>query len=209
MTSPSVSAILMELPLHARNSQEQSRLKRSSDCGIGNPKRVCPAHLLGRAQSAIIRLAVDVKLFQYLKDAGDAGLTPTAFSQKTQVDSIILKRLTRHLVAMNLVSFQNGMFYATKLSNGLAEENYQHSINFCYDVSRPLMNSFPGYFKKSEYNSPTLGGTDGPFQDAHKTNLAFFEWLVATPPHLQLFNSFMSAYRAGKPDWHEFYPVTE
>lgn len=110
---------------------------------------------------------------------------------------------------MNLVSFHNGAFYATKLSNGLAAENYQHSINFCYDVARPSFNGFPEYFKNSEYNSPTLGGTDGPFQEAHKTNLPFFEWLVATPPHLQHFDSFMSAYRAGKPNWHEFYPVAE
>jgi hypothetical protein len=145
------------------------------------------------AQSAIIRIAVDVKFFQHLKDAGDAGLTLSAFSQRTGVDSTLLQLLTRHLVAMNLVSFHNGAFYATKLTNGLAAENYQHSINFCYDVARSSFNGFPEYFKKSEYNYPTLGGTDGPFQEAHKTTLPFFEWLVATPPHLQNFDSFMSA----------------
>ena len=78
-----------------------------------------------------------------------------------------------------------------------------------YDVARPSFNGFPEYSKKSEYSSPTLGGTDGPFQEAHKTNLSFFEWVLETPPYLQHFDSFMSAYRAGKPDWHEFYPVTE
>ncbi|KAI2710175.1 hypothetical protein CBS147332_5876 [Penicillium roqueforti] len=161
------------------------------------------------AQSAIIRLAVDVKLFQCLKDAGDTGLTPSAFSQKTQIDNILLQRLTRHLVAMNLVKFHDGVFYATKLSNSLAAENYQSSISFCYDVARPSFNGFPEYFKKSEYSSPTLGGTDGPFQEAHKTNLPFFKWLLETPPHQEHFDSFMSAYRAGKLDWHDFYPVAE
>ncbi|OQE42078.1 hypothetical protein PENCOP_c004G03679 [Penicillium coprophilum] len=161
------------------------------------------------AQSAIIRIAVDVKIFQCLKEAGDEGLTPTAFSQKTQVDSALLQRLTRHLVAMNLVSFHNGAFHATELCNGLAEENYEHSISFCYDVTRPIFNGFPEYFKNSKYGSPTLGGTDGPFQETHRTSLPFFEWLVTKPPHLQHFDSFMSAYRAGKPDWHDFYPVAE
>ncbi|KAJ5787522.1 hypothetical protein N7457_002512 [Penicillium paradoxum] len=161
------------------------------------------------AQSAILRLAVDVKLFQHLKDAGDAGLTPVAFSQKTGVDNALLQRLARHLVSMNLLSFHHGAFHATALSNGLAAENYQHSMRFCYDAARPSFNGFPEYFKNSEYKSPTLGGTDGPFQEAHKTSLPFFEWLVATPPHLQHFNSFMTAYRAGKPDWHAFYPVAE
>ncbi|KAJ5143775.1 uncharacterized protein N7515_002562 [Penicillium bovifimosum] len=161
------------------------------------------------AQSAIIRLAVDVKLFQCLQEAGDAGLTPSALSEKVGVDNALLQRLVRHLVAMNVVSFQDGLFRATKLSNGLAAENYQHSISICYDATRPSFNGFPEYFKKIGYKSPTLGGTDGPWQAAHNTELRFFDWLVATPPHLQHFDSFMTAYRAGKPDWHEFYPVAE
>lgn len=110
---------------------------------------------------------------------------------------------------MNLLAFHDGAFHATRLSNDLAAENFQHSISFCYDAARPSFNGFPEYFKKTEYKSPTLGGTDGPFQEAHKTRLLFFDWLVATPPHLQHFDSFMSAYRAGKADWHDFYPVTE
>ncbi|KAE8143758.1 putative O-methyltransferase [Aspergillus pseudotamarii] len=161
------------------------------------------------AQSAIIRLAVDVKLFQHLQEAGDAGLTPDALALKTGVDAVLLSRLARHLVAMNLLAFHDGAFHGTRLSNDLAAENFQHSISFCYDASRPSFNAFPKYFEKTEYKSPTLGGTDGPFQEAHKTQLPFFEWLVATPPHLQHFDSFMSAYRAGKADWHEFYPVAE
>jgi hypothetical protein len=51
----------------------------------------------------------------------------------------------------------------------------------------------------------------GPFQAAHKSDLAFFDWLVATPPHLEEFSAFMSAYRAGKANWYDkgFYPVPE
>ena len=95
------------------------------------------------------------------------------------------------------------------MSNDLAADNFQHGICYCYDVIRPSVNAFPNYFKRNEYKSPSLDGTDGPFQEAHKTELPFFEWLVATPPHLHHFDSFMGAYRAGKPDWFEFYPVTE
>ncbi|PYH88653.1 putative O-methyltransferase [Aspergillus ellipticus CBS 707.79] len=163
------------------------------------------------AQSAIIRMAVDVKLFQHLKDADDAGLGASALSTKTGVDVVLLQRLTRHLVAMHLLKYHNDAFHATPLSNGLAEEKYQHSLSFCYNAARPSFNGFPDFFKRAEYKSPTIGGTDGPFQDAHNTQLAFFEWLVATPPHLQHFDSFMSAYRAGKPNWYDpgFYPVAE
>lgn len=160
--------------------------------------------------SAIIRLAVDVRLFQHLKDAGGAGLSALALSEKTGVDVALLQRLVRHLVSMHLVTFHNGAFHATRLSNDLAEERYQHSISFCYDAARPSFNGFPEFFKKTEYRSPALGALDGPFQDAHKTQLPFFEWLLSTPPHLQQFDSFMTAYRAGKTDWHEpgYYPVS-
>jgi hypothetical protein len=161
--------------------------------------------------SANIRIAVDVKLFQHLKEAGDAGLSPEALSEKTGVDLVLLGRLARHLVAMYLITFHKGSFYGTTLSNGLAEQNYQESLCFCYDAARPSFNGFPAYFKKNEYKPPVPGGIDGPFQEAHNTQKPFFEWLVATPPHLQHFDSFMSAYRAGKANWYDtgFYPVAE
>ena len=161
--------------------------------------------------SATIRLAVDVKLLQHLKEAGDAGLSPSALAEKTGIDVVLLQRLTRHLVAMNLVTYHDGAFHATTLSNGLAEENYQHSISFCYDTARPSFNGFPEFFKKTQYKSPALGSIEGPFQDAHESQLPFFEWLVATPPNLQHFGSFMTAYRAGKANWYDpgFYPVSE
>jgi hypothetical protein len=116
----------------------------------------------------------------------------------------------RHLAAMRLVSFTDGRLHGTTLSNGLAEQKYQDSISFCYDVARPSFNGFPEYFKRTGYKTPT-SLTDGPFQSAHNTKLPFFDWLVVTPPHMSHFNSFMSAYRAGKANWYNtgFYPVSE
>lgn len=161
--------------------------------------------------SAILRIAVDVHLFQHLKEAGDDGLSPSDLAEKTGVDVNLLQRLLRHLVTTHLITYFDGKFHGTTQSNNLAEERFQRSISFCYDVARPSFNNFPEYFKKTEYKHPTIGGIDGPFQDAHKTQLSFFEWLVKTPTYLQYFDSFMSAYRAGKQHWYEprFYPVAE
>lgn len=116
----------------------------------------------------------------------------------------------RHLIAMKIVSFSNGKFLGTALSHGLAADNYQKSLDFCYDVARPSFNGFPEFFKKTNYALPT-SLTDGPFQAAHGTDQAFFPWLVATPPHLDEFDAFMSAYRAGKANWYDpgYYPVAE
>jgi hypothetical protein len=111
---------------------------------------------------------------------------------------------------MKLITFRNGKVYGSQLSDGLAAENYQQSIDFCYDVARPSFNHFPEFFKKNGYQVPARAD-EGPFQAAHGSNLPFFEWLVATPPHLNEFSAFMSAYRAGKANWWDkgFYPVVE
>jgi hypothetical protein len=160
--------------------------------------------------SANIKVAVEVKLFQHLRDVRDEGIRAEDLAQKTGVDVVLLQRMMHHFIAMKVVSSSNGKFRSTFLSDGLAADNYQRSINFLYDVARPSFNGFPDYFKKTNYRLPT-SLTDGPFQAAHKTNLAFFPWLVVTPPHLNEFDMFMSSYRAGKTNWHDpgFYPVAE
>lgn len=127
------------------------------------------------------------------------------------VESVIIQRLARHLVAMNVLAFNDGLFYSTPLSDALAAENFQNSISFCYDVARPPLNELPQYFKKNEYRDPASGEKSGLFQSAHATDLGPFEWFIATPPYMEYFSSFMTAYRAGKKDWFEegFYPVSE
>ena len=99
------------------------------------------------AKSAHCKLAVDVKVFQHLRDAGDAGISPEGLADKTGVQLPLLLRLMRHLVAMHMVSLPDGKFHATPLSDGLAEEKYQDSIAFCYDVARPSFNGSPDFFK--------------------------------------------------------------
>lgn len=162
------------------------------------------------ALSAHCKFAVDVQLFQHLRDAGADGIGLEDLAQKTAVDPMLLQRILRHLIAMKMLSFSHGRYHGTPLSDGLAAQNYQKSLDFCYDVARPSFNGFPAFFSKTGYKMPT-SLTDGPFQDAHGTKLPFFEWLVATPPHLDEFDNFMSAYRAGKASWYDdgFYPVAD
>ncbi|QDS74400.1 hypothetical protein FKW77_005672 [Venturia effusa] len=162
------------------------------------------------ALAAHCKIAGQVKLFQHLKEAGDAGLSLAGLAEKTGVDIALLPRIVRHLVATNVVSFHDSKVYGTRLSDGLAAENYKQSIDFCYDVARPSFNSFPNFFEKNGYKVPA-DANKGPFQAAHDTGLPFFGWLVETPPHLDEFAAFMSAYRFGKANWFDknFYPVAE
>ncbi|KAK8044323.1 hydroxyindole O-methyltransferase [Apiospora rasikravindrae] len=199
MSSPSVSALLERIAVAGKayeNSQEPGSREELIDLSQSLVAALeIPSEFIQRsfwsepAKSAHIRLAVDVDLFQHLRAAG--------------------ARLLRHLAATKLVVYgKDGKWRGTPLTDGLADQKYQHSIAFCYDVARPSFNGFPAYFRETGYKQPT-SLTDGPFQAAHGTKLPFFDWLVATPPHLAHFDSFMSAYRAGKPDWWDFYPVAE
>ncbi|KAL4819588.1 S-adenosyl-L-methionine-dependent methyltransferase [Aspergillus spinulosporus] len=216
----SVSAIIESLKAAGKAYEQNEAGSRETLIDLGRAlvtRLEIPSEFLQRtfwaepAQSAIIRMAVDTGLFQHLREAGPEGLCAESLSQKTGIDSPLLERLARHLVAMYLLSYKNGAFRATGLSNGLAEENYQHSIRFCYDTVRPSFNGFPAYFKVRGYRSPKVGTMDGPFQNAHRSTLPFFDWLVTNPPNLQHFNSFMTAYRADKANWFDegFYPVKE
>ncbi|RAK78798.1 putative O-methyltransferase [Aspergillus fijiensis CBS 313.89] len=220
MTNPSVSTILEDLAAagKAYNQAEPGSREALIDRSRALVAALeMPSEFIQRsfwaepAMSAIIRIAVDVQLFQLLRDAGEAGLSPSELADKTGVDVVLLQRLTRHLVAMYLISFHHGAFHGTALSDQLAADNYQDSISFCYDTARPSFNNFPAFFQSTHYRSPTVGSLDGPFQRAHHTPLHFFDWLVANPPNLPHFDSFMSAYRAGKPNWCDpgFYPVAD
>ncbi|KUI53281.1 Demethylsterigmatocystin 6-O-methyltransferase [Cytospora mali] len=164
------------------------------------------------ALSGINRIAVDLKLFQHLRDAGERGLTIDELASKTGAEAALLARLMRHVVAMRLLSFAEGRLLATPLSNGLAEDNFQKTIEFCYDCTRPSFSSFPEYFKLHDYKD-RVTPIDGPFQFAlsREKPLHFFPWLEANPPNLSRFASYMSAYRAGHSRWWDtgFYPVKE
>ncbi|KAK2741718.1 hypothetical protein FQN55_008217 [Onygenales sp. PD_40] len=74
----------------------------------------------------------------------------------------LLNRVMRHMAAIHMISIEDGKFHATPLSNGLAEDNYQRTIEFCYDVARPSFNGMPEYWKQTDYKQPT-SLIDGPY----------------------------------------------
>ncbi|KAM0188250.1 hypothetical protein ACHAPA_007669 [Fusarium lateritium] len=154
-----------------------------------------------------LEVANNTKLFQYLKKA-DNGISTEALAEQTGISVPLLERFMRHFLAHKVVYFLKPTgWHATHLSNTLAEENYQHSITFCQRAAAKSFLNFPDHFDKADHQPPSL--TNGPFQYAHNTSLSFFDWLLANPPYVDWFGSFMSVYRAGNPDWWTFYPVNQ
>lgn len=140
---------------------------------------------------------------------GVNGLTIDELASKTGAEAALLSRLTRHLVAMKLLYFEDGRLQATTLSDGLAEDNFPETIEFCYDCTRPSFNCFPEYFKLKGYKN-AMTSIDGPYQFAlsREKPMHFFPWLESHPPNLARFASFMSTHHIGHENWWVpgFYP---
>ncbi|KAI9687301.1 MAG: hypothetical protein M1822_002344 [Bathelium mastoideum] len=162
------------------------------------------------ARSAHCRIAIELKLFEAVKESGAQGISARELSSKTSADEVLVARIMKHLAATFIVhETEAGLYEATTFSNALTEPNFRDGIIYTYEVAGPSYRALPNYLKSVSYKNPTEL-TNGPFQFAHKTQLPFFAWLDQNPPYLALFNSYMSAYRAGKWSWVDpgFYPFT-
>jgi len=73
-------------------------------------------------------------------------------------------------------------------------------------ATRSLAN-LPFYLERTGMHN--VSGAPGPFQDAHKTEMGMFPWLMSDPPMMTNFNNFMSGQRMNRTDWYDFFPVDE
>jgi hypothetical protein len=160
--------------------------------------------------SPLLAVAVQIELFQRLRDAGPAGLSTDALSIRSPYHKHQLERILRHLQASSVIDFSHGVWLATDLSNEFATPHFQSSILFCHYTTRQAFNGLPEYFTRMAKEESSA--VPSPFQIGMKsTEENFFLWLAANPTQASYFNHFMQAYRAGNAMWFEsdFYPVSE
>ncbi|KAL8818105.1 MAG: hypothetical protein Q9191_008014, partial [Dirinaria sp. TL-2023a] len=160
------------------------------------------------ARTAAVRFAVDLDLFETLKEA-DQPLSAGQLAKSSDADPALIARTMKHLAAMKIVSEDGGNGYtSTATSDALTLPEYRDGIIYTYDVAGPSFRNLPSYLKKTKYSNPTKLD-DGPFQEAHGTNVPFFAWLGQNPVYLAAFNHYMGGYRKGKASWMDpgFFPV--
>ncbi|KAF2771887.1 putative hydroxyindole O-methyltransferase, partial [Teratosphaeria nubilosa] len=160
--------------------------------------------------SPILVVAVQLELFQKLRDAGEAGIATDDLCLNSPYHKHQVERILRHLKATNVIDTTGrGVWRSTALSNGLAKPHFQNSILFCHYISRQAFNGYPEYFSRLSQEEPSQ--VPGPFQIGLQTDLPFFDYLGTHPPNGSYFNHFMKAYREGNTMWFEpeLYPVAE
>ncbi|MCJ1414442.1 hypothetical protein MMC32_000768 [Xylographa parallela] len=168
------------------------------------------------ARFAASQIAIDLKIFEKLKEAGGQGLSVSELEKATKADAALLAipesaRTMKHLASMNIVSEKSiDVFTSTTLSNAFTEPKFRDGITYCFNVAAPSFHGMPAYLKATAYKQPH-DIADGPFQYAHNTKVPFFMWLGEHPQYLENFNNYMAGYRAGKVGWTQegFYPVSE
>ncbi|KAF7371025.1 putative O-methyltransferase [Mycena sanguinolenta] len=163
------------------------------------------------ARTAHCRIAVELKLFEYLKESGPEGISSQDLATRAGAHEVLISRIMKHLAAMKIIREKSPDIYvSSSFSEALTEPKHRDGIIYTYDVAGSSFRNLPEYLKSIKYDLPT-DLTNGPFQAAHKTQLPFFAWIDQNPPYLQFFNSYMSGYRVGKPSWVDpgFYPIPD
>ena len=168
-----------------------------------------PTHL------SIIRMAVEVKLFQAMEGISEAGASSSNIAAKCdkQVDAVLVGRMLRHLAAMGTVrEVAEDTFAPTPTTSAFAESAYQDTILFITDDFQPVLQAVPSYFQQHGLTSPD-SGVDGPFQHAYNCKGSHcFEYFQRSNPEMgRRFASMMDVWSRGRPRWFfdDYYPVKE
>ncbi|KAI0852445.1 putative O-methyltransferase [Daldinia vernicosa] len=102
----------------------------------------------GPARAAHCRMAVDLGIFESLKDSGEVDISGKDLAAKAGADETLIARTLKHLAAMNVVAETGADKYVgTPLSNALTEPKYRDGIIYTYDVAGPSFRGLPEYLK--------------------------------------------------------------
>ncbi|KAF4633855.1 hypothetical protein G7Y89_g4256 [Cudoniella acicularis] len=167
-------------------------------------QRVIHLHLV----LAIIRTALDLKLFNILTDNNDT-IQLDALASKTGADPILLGRILRMLSSLGIVKETGeNCFGANQITRNLSIPEIQAGVYHNYDVFGQVFQVMPGFFEKNGYQNVTETHNTV-FQQAWNTDLSMWAWLHQHPRETAHFNRFMIAQRSSTPNCFNFYPIEE
>lgn len=170
-----------------------------------------PTHL------AVIRLAVEMKLFQAMLTTPSTGENSTSIAARCvpegKVDPILVGRMLRHLAAMATVRETGPDTYApTPTSLAYASPAYQDTVLYIVDDFQPALDAGPSYFRANGFQTPS-SSVDAPLQHAFKCKgTHYFEYFEKFDREMgRRFASMMDVWSMGRQRWFDtdYYPVVE
>ncbi|RAK82263.1 S-adenosyl-L-methionine-dependent methyltransferase [Aspergillus fijiensis CBS 313.89] len=165
--------------------------------------------VFGSHQAMVLRLAVDLGLFDAIAQQGGTATT-AQLAEATGGDELLVSRIMRFLAAINIFEeLAPSTYRTTPLAAAYTSQSPLSAIVIHATYTLVTMSQLPAYFAETGWKSPD-DATNGPFQHTHRTTQTFFEHL-GTNPHLQqAFNAVMSLdFRrsSSAKKWFELYPI--
>ncbi|KAL8941132.1 MAG: hypothetical protein Q9216_002431 [Gyalolechia sp. 2 TL-2023] len=161
-------------------------------------------------QHKVVRVAIDLGLFEYFIEAGPEGRTVDDVVAKTGADEILSPRLLRSLAAIGLLTqLDQNRWASTPRTRACSIPTYRSGLKFINDFIYPVFQKMPESLAKSNYRCPQA--LQGPLQDTYDTKLAGFDFIMEPrwAETLKDCNLFMQGRREGSVSWLEFYPFAE
>ncbi|PYH92920.1 sterigmatocystin 8-O-methyltransferase precursor [Aspergillus ellipticus CBS 707.79] len=163
--------------------------------------------VFGSHRAMVLRLAVDMKLFDVIAQNGGVA-TVSQLAEMTGADEVLIARIARFLTVMNvLTSPRKDTYEATPLSTAFQSSSPLSAGVIHGTLFLSIMSQLPSYFSQTGYKTPS-DAYNSPFQFAFRTTDHFFTWLSQSPVYQQAFNIVMSLdVRRKGPDWFDLFPV--
>ncbi|MCJ1261206.1 hypothetical protein MMC22_001070 [Lobaria immixta] len=206
-----MDALISQVKHEANSADEAGRQKildglRDLAMAIETPADSMQRIMFLHLQIAVVRVGVDIKLFNLLYESDD----PLSLDQLTKItgaDPTLLARLLRFLGSFGIIKeMGKNSFAATNVTQALAKAGYQAGIRHYFDTVGPQYQKLPEFLAATKYQNPT-NNTNTVFQQAWNTDVPAFIWLQQHPEKFDYFNQFMAIRRHGMPIWLSVYPI--
>ncbi|KAF7588263.1 hypothetical protein BBP40_005949 [Aspergillus hancockii] len=156
-------------------------------------------------QNAALRTVIDLNIFPLLLENPNKGLSATRLAESTGAERALIIRLMRVMTALGLcASIEPEVYLPTDKTVALTQPIGRDGVPCIYDLTVPTLARLPEYFREHHYIMPKEYSRS-PMRWA--VGQSQFEWLAQRKHHQNLFNSYMSSRRDGKPSWFDVYPV--
>ncbi|KAL8869656.1 MAG: hypothetical protein Q9174_004105 [Haloplaca sp. 1 TL-2023] len=182
----------LEQPLNTMNrlvflvSEDDSRLLLQAD--LSKP-----------FQHSVARVAIDLKLFKILTEAGACGIELEDIVSKTRAEETLM-------AAHGSSCAENTGQHRAREASGPQSLDRNTPCASLFDFIGPVFQKMPESLAQNGYRCPTA--LQGPLQDAYGTKLSGWGYIME-PQFAHLLanlNVFMQGRRLSNPSWLDFYP---
>ncbi|RMZ75890.1 hypothetical protein DV738_g5206, partial [Chaetothyriales sp. CBS 135597] len=156
-------------------------------------------------EMSVIKSVMNLDIFKRLS-ASPGPLSVQTLAAPSGADPRLLGRLLRYLASRGFIAeTSQDHFTANHASRTFCDPHIEGTVNYMFNLSRPMYQGLPSFLKERNYTN----NTDGKllWHKAANTNLGLFPWLQQHPEALSWFQHMMVLPRDD--NWFDVVPLSE